>query len=137
MITGACLCGAVQLRVDDGGVKWSAYCHCTMCRRAHGTSPVAWVGVHRSQFHVDGPLAKYLSSSAAHRSFCAKCGSPLLFESERWADEVHIALGALNEPHAIVPRSQVFFDDRAAWAHVDDRLPKKGGPSGTTPLTSP
>lgn len=139
-LTAACLCGAVQLHVDDadsGGVKWCANCHCSMCRRAHGAGVVAWVGVKRAAFHIDRGaevLARYRSSPPAQRSFCSKCGSPLLFESERWPDEIHIALAAVVEPHGLKPTVHAFFDDRAAWVHVDDGLPRRGGVTGTTPL---
>jgi hypothetical protein len=132
---GACLCGEITFHVD-GAPKWVAYCHCTMCRRAHGAGSVAWVGVEKQRFHLDtsATLAQYNSSPPAKRSFCAKCGSPLFFESERWADEVHIALGVIKEPHDLKPRAHAFFDDRAQWVHVEDGLPRRGGPNGTTPL---
>jgi hypothetical protein len=34
-LAGSCLCGAVKYEVH-GGVDDITYCHCAMCRKAHG-----------------------------------------------------------------------------------------------------
>jgi hypothetical protein len=134
---GACLCGAVRFTIT-GPAKWVAYCHCTMCRRAHGAGAVAWAGFAKTQVVIgeratDPTLARYQSSATAHREFCSRCGSPLFFLGERWPDERHVALAAIKEPHDLVPRAHAYFDDRASWVHVDDGLKRAGGPNGNTP----
>jgi hypothetical protein len=107
-----------------------------MCRRAHGAPVVTWVGTLRAQFRItDGAyLRRYESSPGAMRSFCAKCGSPLFFESERWPGEVHVARAAIPGELDREPQVHAFFSDRADWMTMHDDLPKRGGPTGTEPL---
>ncbi|MCC7540309.1 MAG: GFA family protein [Deltaproteobacteria bacterium] len=139
-VPGGCLCGALRYRVTLPSL-WCAFCHCGMCRKAHGASPVAWFGVPRDRFawiaSPDEHLGRYASSPGATRSFCRRCGSPLLFESERWADQVHVALATLDGTLDRPPSAHVFFDDRAGWATPTDDLPRLGGPDGTTPIAPP
>ncbi len=133
---GGCLCGAVRFRIE-GEPAWVACCHCSMCRRAHGAGSVAWVGVPAARLLLTkgaAHLTRYQSSAGATRSFCGRCGSPMLFEAARWPGEVHVALGLLDPDHGLRPTAHAFFDDRAPWVHVDDGLPRRGGPDGTTPL---
>jgi len=132
---GSCLCGTVQIEID--GPKWCAHCHCSMCRRAHGAAFVTWIGVDAGSFRIlagEETLRRYQSSPGAHRSFCAKCGSTLLFESERWAGEVHVTRAAFTDPVDLAPHTHAFWDDRADWVHVDDDLRRLGGETGTEPL---
>lgn len=135
MAIGACLCGATGFELTLP-TKWVAHCHCSMCRRAHGAPFVTWVGMLREQFRVlDGAyLRRYESSPGAMRSFCAKCGSPLFFESERWPGEVHIARAAIPGKLDREPQVHAFYSDRADWVIVHDDLPKRGGTTGTEPL---
>jgi hypothetical protein len=80
-------------------------------------------------------LGQYRSSPPAKRSFCRTCGSPLMFESERWPDEIHVALAALERPIDRKPSAHVYFSDRAPWSPVcDDELKRCGGATGTEPL---
>ena len=135
VVTGRCLCGAVRFEVELPS-RWCAHCHCSMCRRAHGAGFVTWVGFDRARVRVTAgeALGRYRSSPPATRSFCTRCGSPLMFESERWADEIHVALAALDGPIDRAPGGHVFYSDRVDWIHVDDALPRRGGASGTEPL---
>jgi hypothetical protein len=133
---GECLCGAVKFEVTPP-TKWCANCHCSMCRRAHGAAFVTWVGVPEPQFRITaGPdqLVRYPSSETAHRTFCRRCGSTMFFESTKWPGEVHITranfIGDIDHP----VQAHAFWDDRCDWWHVDDRLQKLGGKTGTQPL---
>lgn len=130
------MCGAVGFEVT-GPSKWCAHCHCSMCRRAHGAGFVTWVGVERRSFQITrgaARLRRYHSSASASRSFCERCGSTLLFEGERWPDEVHIVRAAFEGPVDREPQAHVYYDDRAPWVEVGDGLPRRGGSSGTTPI---
>ena len=120
---GSCFCGAVQFSIDLPTL-WCAHCHCTMCRRAHGAGFVTWVGVPRSSFHLvagDEVLTRFKSSAKATRSFCSRCGSTLLFESERWPGEVHVVLANFDTPIDREPAANVYWSDRVAWAQWETR----------------
>lgn len=111
-----------------------------MCRRAHGAAYVAWVGVVRGQFRFlagEDRLERYRSSEEATRSFCKTCGSTMFFESTRWPNEIHIARAAISGDIDKEPMAHVFFDDRAPWSLVLDRLPRFGGGKGTEKLSDP
>jgi hypothetical protein len=53
-------------------------CHCSMCRKHHGTPFATWVAAPLSGFRWltdTATLASYASSAKAHRDFCSACGS--------------------------------------------------------------
>lgn len=124
IVSGGCLCGAVRFEAELPS-KWCAHCHCSMCRRAHGAGYVTWVGFPSAQFHLrrgDDRLVWYASSPGARRGFCRTCGSTMLFESERWAGETHVALGCLDGPIDRQPQANVFFDAHVDWMPIDETL---------------
>jgi hypothetical protein len=136
VFTGGCLCGAVRFEVRPP-TKWCAHCHCSLCRRAHGTAFVTWFGVERQQFGLvsgDEHLSWYQSTPDARRGFCNRCGSTLFFESQRWSDETHIALAHMDCPIDRAPKAHVFYDSHVEWAAPGDDLPRLGGATGTEPL---
>jgi hypothetical protein len=130
------LCGAISFEIAMP-TKWIAHCHCSMCRRAHGAAFVTWVSVPKSAFRLTGgekTLKRYASSEAASRSFCGTCGSPLFFEANRWAEEIHIARAHFRGALDREPQVHAFFSDKAPWVDVKEDLPRRGGKTGTEPL---
>lgn len=135
-ITGACLCEGVRFEVTPP-TKWCAHCHCTMCRRAHGTGVVTWFGAHSQSVRLlSGAdlLRWYRSSPQARRGFCGHCGSMLFFEGERWPGETHIARASVPGKIDREPAAHVFFDIHVDWLKFNDDLKKLGGSTGTQPL---
>jgi hypothetical protein len=133
---GGCLCGAVRFRVALPS-KWCAHCHCADCRRAHGAPFVTWFGVERPAFRViagDDALVRFRSSPQAVRSFCRRCGTTMLYEGDRWPDEVHVALACLEGQLDREPRAHVYWDRHVAWIDTMGSLPRLGGPAGNEPL---
>lgn len=123
-VNGGCFCGAVQFRLDLPS-KWCAHCHCSMCRHIHGAGYVTWVGFEDSHFHLDlgdEDLAWYQSSEQAQRGFCRHCGSSMLFKSERWAGEIHVALACIVGPIDRLPQAHAFYDTHVDWMPLDDSL---------------
>ena len=64
-VSGGCLCGDIRYRIEAAPVE-ALYCHCQICRRAHGAPVVAWLTVPLDGFVVTagGPVT-YRSSAAA------------------------------------------------------------------------
>ena len=136
-IRGACLCGEVQFEVTPP-TKWCAHCHCTMCRRAHGAGAVTWFGARSDSLRLTAGAAHltwYQSSPGARRAFCARCGSSLFFEGQRWPGEIHIVRANVPGPIDREPQAHVFYDVRVDWLPLHDELPKLGGPQGNEPLS--
>lgn len=135
-IQGQCLCGAVGFEAGLPEI-WAANCHCTLCRRAGGAPFVTWVGFDAARLRVvrgEKKLGRYRSSPEATRSFCKRCGSPLFFESSRWAGEIHVTRAALPDDAGLAPTRHSFYSNKAPWLSVHDDLPKHGGSTGKDPL---
>lgn len=134
--TGGCLCRGVRLEITPP-TRWCAHCHCTMCRAAHGAAFVTWFGVAMGQVEVSDPeelLRWYASSPPARRGFCSRCGTTMLFESERWGDETHVALAVMDGAIDREPTAHVYFDRHVPWFEPGDDLQRRGGPTGVEPL---
>lgn len=126
---GSCFCGAVEFSAANSS-KWCAHCHCSMCRKTHGAGYVTWVGYEQDQvtFTRGGDqLTWYDSSAGAQRGFCRQCGSSMFFRSERWAGELHIALGCMKSEIDRQPDANVFFDQHVDWMPVDTSLKQVDG----------
>lgn len=127
VFAGACLCEAVVFEIRPPSL-WCAHCHCGMCRRAHGAAFVTWLGVPAQQFAVvkgEEHLQWFASSPEAQRGFCGRCGSTLLFQSTRWAGEMHVVLANIKNEVDRQPSAHVFFDSHVDWCAVNDDLPVK------------
>ena len=124
---GSCLCGAVRFTAALPS-KWVAHCHCTYCRRAHGAPFVTWAGFADDQVTLDDAaslLHWYESSKGAMRGSCSRCGTPMLFKSERWPGELHIARSLIEGALDKEPSAHVFFETHVPWLSIEDDLPKK------------
>ena len=51
----------------------------------------------------------------------------MLFESERWAGETHVALACIRDPIDRSPQANVFFDAHVDWMPIDETLKTVGG----------
>ena len=121
---GGCLCGAVRFAFAEPPL-WLAHCHCASCRRNTGAAVATFVGVARDRYRLlSGTPAVYVSSPGVKRSFCGRCGTPLTYEAERFADEVHINIGALDEPGRFPPTFHVHVAEQLPWLRLADHLPR-------------
>ena len=115
---GGCLCGVVRYRVR-GAPKWTAYCHCRSCRRATGAPVTAYAGFAADKFELTAAApTRFASSKGVVRSFCARCGTPLTYEGERWPDEVHVLVGSLDEAEKFAPKGHAFRQEKLPWLHL-------------------
>ena len=124
MTNGHCLCKAVRFTYD-GEPKWTLNCHCESCRRAISAPMATWLSIPRASLRYTAAMPEYYaSSSGVRRGFCGKCGSPLTYENEQIADEVHILAGALADPGAVQPQAHVFVAEQLPWFDTADKLPR-------------
>lgn len=115
---GGCLCGSVRF-VVAGPAKWTAYCHCRSCRRHTGAPVSAFAGFERGQVRFTAqPMALFASSPGVKRGFCAQCGSTLSYQGERWPTELHLHVGAFDDPEAFPPAGHAFPEEKLAWLHI-------------------
>lgn len=114
-ITGGCLCGAVRFETDAVPLM-VAFCHCSSCRKHTGAPVAAYVDFRRADVRfLRGEPTRFESSPGARRGFCGACGSTLMFEGDNLPEEIHIHLGALDEPENFVPAKADFPELKLPW----------------------
>ena len=126
MLRGSCLCQGVAFEID-GAVIDLLYCHCAMCRKAHGSALRARGKVKASQFHWTRgeDLVRYFESSpGTHRGFCSTCGSNLLSRFDQSPGVLGLALGVLDDDPGNRPICHVFVGSKAPWHEITDSLPQ-------------
>jgi len=118
-------------------MKWTAYCHCDSCRRAHSAPLVALFGIDETGLDWSGPVGIYESSQDVQRGHCTECGSPLFYRNTvRWPGEYHIPAISLDDPESYTPKAHVYYSERLPWIEMRDGLPKHNGTGddGTRPM---
>src|SRR5258707_6320946 len=84
-VAGQCLCGAVRFEIDYPAF-WAWHDHSRASRVAHGAAYATYIGTWRKRFRVtDGAeeIARHEDKTSAARSFCRRCGTPLVYEHAR------------------------------------------------------
>ena len=123
-LEGGCLCGAVRYRIAAPPL-WTGYCHCTTCRRSTGAPVTMFVGARTdSVAYTAGEPARYTSSPGVERGFCARCGTPLTYEGERFPGETHFYISTFDDPQALPPTFHVYYEERLKWLEIADSLPR-------------
>jgi hypothetical protein len=122
-IRGACLCGAVAFTVAPP-YRWFAHCHCSMCRKHHGSLFSTGVGVARAAFRwLEGAdaIVHYRATAAFERPFCRHCGStvPAVSHDERYW---HVPVGLLDGDLSARPRTHIFTASRSPLVELDGSL---------------
>lgn len=125
--TGRCLCGAVRYRYT-GKVLWTGHCHCESCRRATAAPVATFLAVPKEGFGFIGSEPAYFQSSPqVVRGFCAKCGTPMSYDWSGKPDEIHLYAATLDDSSDFMAQRHDFWNERVAWLHVEDDLPKHEG----------
>jgi hypothetical protein len=115
-------------------VKWSYdtpltamfHCHCSVCRKHHGTLFATYVAGPLTTFHWRAGTEKigtWQSSSQEQRSFCTVCGSKVpRVEHDR--QRVFMPAGAHDGELGIRPQMHIFVGSKAATHAIADGLPQ-------------
>jgi len=122
-ISGACLCGAVTFEVSPP-YRWFAHCHCSMCRKHHGTLFGTTLGVARKRFRwLSGAsdVVHYRASGAFPRTFCRHCGSKLPSASQS-AASITVPAGLLAGDVGARPRTHIFVASKSPLCTITDSL---------------
>ena len=125
---GRCLCGQTRYAFDPEGVLSRALCHCESCRRATASPVTAYLGVRDTAWRWMGPApSQFTSSPDVRRYFCPRCGTPMAYQSDRWAGETHFFTATLDTPEDHTPDHHAFWNERLSWLGLSDALPRKSG----------
>lgn len=124
-LQGRCLCGAVTYEVS-GPFNMMMHCHCSMCRKHHGSAFATFVGAPLMGFkwlRGEDQIVTYASSEKGRRFFCRQCGSvtPTLVPE---MDLAFVPAGNLDGDPGVRPQLHVFVGSKAPWYTITDDLPQ-------------
>ena len=123
------MCGGVRYEIS-GDLSKMCYCHCQMCRRAHGTPFGSFVAANpQDRQYTNGKdlIARYQSTADGVRTFCSRCGSKLEFQTAKTPDEIWIAVGTFDDDPGIRATSHIWVDSKAPWFEITDNLKQYPG----------
>jgi hypothetical protein len=120
-----CLCRAVELEIDIPA-RWAWHDHSLASRRAQGSAYATYVGSWRKRFRItkgEADIARYDDhASGTSRSFCARCGTPLMYERRRSAHMVNIPRALFGGRTGREARYHVAIDELQDWTYLGEKL---------------
>ena len=126
MLTGHCLCGAIRFEVTPP-LQGVGNCHCSMCRRSHGTPFFTYAQVEREGLRVLAGaehVRRFRSSPPVERSFCDTCGANFTFAFDGMPGSIWVAAGLFDDDPALRPDHHIFVASKASWHEITDALPQ-------------
>jgi hypothetical protein len=129
-VAGQCLCGAVRFEIDYPA-RWAWHDHSRASRLAHGAAYATYVGSWRKRFRVtagEKDIARYKEERAV-RSFCRRCGTPLMYERGHAPHMVNIPRALFASRTGRQPLYHVGIAEMQDWTYAGEKLvPLKGFP---------
>jgi hypothetical protein len=131
-VAGRCLCGAVELEIGYPAF-WAWHDHSSASRRAHGAAYATYVGCWRKYVRVtkgEKSIARYEDETThSARSFCACCGTPLIYERKRSPHMINLPRALFDSRTGREPRYHLGIEAMADWTYKGEALvPLKGYP---------
>jgi hypothetical protein len=130
MITGRCLCGAVQYTTAAAPIT-TRLCWCRLCQFIAAGNAAVSVCFPSAGLSVSGETRDFKSiadsGNTMHRRFCPVCGVHLFSEAEARPHLVFIRAGTLDNPSLARPAATIWAAQAPAWACVDETLPRWEG----------
>lgn len=129
---GRCLCGAVRFEIDYPAF-WAWHDHSRASRLAHGAAYATYVGSWRKRFRItagERDITRYEDkATGSARSFCRRCGTPLVYERVRSPHMVNIPRALFESRTGRQPLYHAGIEELQDWTYAGERLvPLKGFP---------
>ena len=123
---------AVRFEIDFPAF-WAWHDHSRATRMAHGAAYATYVGTWRKRFRIvagERDITRYEDkATGATRSFCARCGTPLIYERSRSRHMINITRALFASRTGLQPNYHIGIDEAQDWAYGGERLvPLKGYP---------
>ncbi len=133
--SGACLCGAIEVEIDTP-VFWAWHDHSAPSRVAHGAAYATYVGCWKSKMRVtkgEAAIMRFDDAARGHvRSFCSRCGSPVMFERGRSPKMVNMPRALFAGRTGRETKYHVAIEEMRDWAYLGAPVgPLKGYPGVT------
>ena len=122
MSRASCLCGAVTWEIEPPYV-FMHHCHCSRCRKAHGTPFATLIGCIADNFRLDGGehVVTWATPEAGiARSFCGRCGS--VVPGAPVDGLVFSPAGNLEDDPGERAGDHIFVGSKASWYEIADDL---------------
>src|SRR5712692_5020137 len=122
MNEASCLCGRVSWEIESP-LEWMSHCHCSRCRKAHGTPFATYVAGAASGFRLRGEehVVAWESSPGFRRRFCGTCGSVVPSDSA-FEGRVFVPAGSLFGDPGARATAHIFVASKAPWHEITDDL---------------
>jgi hypothetical protein len=124
MVSGSCLCRGVRWEID-GALEEMTHCHCSMCRKSHGTAFATYVAGPAEGFRWlagEDLIRRFESSPGEFRGFCSRCGS--VAPEDAVEGQVMMPAGNFDDDPIVRPVAHIFVNSKAAWHVIADDLPQ-------------
>ena len=131
-VAGNCLCGAVEIEIGIPAF-WAWHDHSRASQRAQGCAYATYIGCWRSKVRIvqgSKSIARYEDAKTrAARSFCVRCGTPLLYERAHAPQMVNIPRALFGTRTGREPRYHLSIEEAPEWEyHGEALVPLKGYP---------
>lgn len=131
-VRGRCLCGKVEIEFKYPAF-WAWHDHGEASRTAHGAAYATYVGCWRKNVRIakgSRSLTRFEDAkTGSTRSFCAHCGTPMLYERGRRPRMVDIPRALFAGRTGREARYHLHIDEMRDWTWTGQRLvPLKGYP---------
>ena len=114
-LEGACLCGAVSIRVAS--TEWHVHaCHCDTCRKWGGGPALSFNAGSEVEISGEEKISVYDSSEWARRGFCSKCGSHVYYQLKE-TGEYFLSTGTFDDESGFELQTQLFIDRKPGFYH--------------------
>ena len=126
LMKGKCLCESVEYEIT-GSLGSIFNCHCSKCRRWHGSAFRTRASINKNQFKwVSGSenLSSYKSSEYVTKFFCKTCGSPLISTYDNKPEVLGIPLGGIEGISEVNVEANIFVSSKATWYKITDKVPQ-------------
>jgi hypothetical protein len=125
VVPAECVCGAVKIEIDfPARCAW--HDHSAAARQAHGAAYATYVASWRSRFRVTDGKTKIRcfkdKTTGARRSFCSRCGTPIIYERDRSPHMVNIPRALFKTPTGREARYHMGIEDMPEWAYLGQPL---------------
>ncbi|MBI1779052.1 MAG: GFA family protein [Proteobacteria bacterium] len=129
---GQCLCGKVRFEIDIPA-RWAWHDHSRKTQHAQGAAYATYVGSWRSRFRFTKGAANVTrfndAAAGKARSFCARCGTPVLYERAHSPEMVNIPRALFDGRTGREPLYHIAIGESPEWAYRGQPLrPLKGFP---------
>jgi hypothetical protein len=101
-----------------------SHCHCSRCRKTHGTAFASFVSAPAKGFRLlrgEAAIVRFESHAGGFRTFCRRCGSVVPI-APQGNELVFMPAGGLEGDPGVRPVAHIFMGSKAPWYEIRDQV---------------